>query len=71
MENIPIELRPGNNSQVETPPLWLVIHYADKPSRKRWGPWAEELIDQLTRFHWVVYRDGNQVECRHRSMLEH
>lgn len=53
-----------------TEPLWIVLHGGAGAQRYRWGEWAKGVADTLVSSgQWIIYRDGNQVELKHRSMV--
>ena len=53
-------------------PRWFVLHGGAGAQRYRWDAWAKGVADALVSTgQWVIWRDGCQVEIKHRCMLAH
>lgn len=71
-----IELDCGNRNPICTdhPPKWLLLWTgfgeAMRCQRRTWNDDAKHIVDQLVRTgQWLVWRDGDAVECKHRCQV--
>ena len=60
---------------VENPPKWLLLWMGIgedmRCQRRTWGEDAKYIVDQLVRTgQWLVWRDGDHVECKHRCQVQ-
>lgn len=50
-------------------PRWFLLHGAIGAERSRWGAEMKALADKLVECGWVIWRDGDTVEAKHRCMM--
>lgn len=65
----------GGNNTVNTenaPPKWLVLHggHPENIQRRRWGDDMARIADTLVKTgQWLIWREGDDVQCIHRSRV--
>lgn len=71
MDNLSANQCAEKHNQVKNAqPSWFVIHGGSGAQRYRWSDWAAQTADWLVQTGaWVIYRDGDQVEAKHRCMI--
>lgn len=74
MDTIALDSGQINKPTQDIPPRWLLLWTGlgeqMRAQRRTWGDDASSIVDSLVRTgQWIVYRDGDAVECKHRCQI--